>query len=211
MLAARAACRVLAASTALWLGVGWLRAAEPPVNPFGATTAERDDAVGGMIELSDGTTRGGQIYLTRDKRLQVYDDRVKRQREVPLHAVRKIECKIAKEWMEKEWRFKETTTDEKVYTGRSYPAREYVHTITLADGRTITGPLAAIVSLEPKPSASATGSTPSPKPEKFLLHKRDKGETGQELKSLVYVKRITLGPREEASPDKKTMPKPATK
>ena len=85
------------------------------------------------------------IYLTRDKRLKIYDEQLQRQREVPLQAVKEIECKVKKEWMEKEWKFKETTSDEKIYTGRSYPAREYLHTITLRDGRTITGPLAAIV------------------------------------------------------------------
>ena len=33
----------------------------------------------------------------------------------------------------------------------------------------------------------------SKKPERFLLNKRNKGEVGKTLKSMVYVKRITLG------------------
>ena len=97
------------------------------------------------------------IYLTRDKRLKIYDDRLQRQREVPLQAVKQIECKVKKEWMEKEWKFKETTSDEKILTGRSYPAREYLHTITLGDGRTITGPMAAIVYVRRSPQQEPSG------------------------------------------------------
>jgi hypothetical protein len=184
---------ILAASTA------W--AEEPPaLNPFGQTTAAagREDAVPGRIELSNGAIRAGTIYLTRDKRLQIYDKQLERQREIPLHVVRTIECTIKREWLEREWKFKETTSDEKLYTGRSYPSREYLHTITLKDGRKITGPLSAIVYLQPLQTGSSRYETdqtdqPPPRPEHFLLSKRNKGELGQSLKSLVYVKRIKLG------------------
>jgi hypothetical protein len=174
-------------------------AAEPPaINPFGPAPAEResrrDDAVPGCIELSDGSIHAGLIYLTRDKRLKIYDEKIERQREIPLRVVKQIDCKVKKEWMEREWKYKETTSDEKMYTGRSYPAREYLHTITLRDGRTIAGPLAEIVYLQPRQddSKQAGEHRSEPKVEKFLLQKRSKGEMGQELKSLVYVKRIKL-------------------
>jgi hypothetical protein len=174
-----------------------LLADEPPaLNPFGSSgSQQRDDAVQGCLELSDGAFRAGLIYLTRDMRLKIYDDQLQRQREVPLQAVKQIECKIKKEWMEKEWTFKETTSDKKLYTGYSYPAREYLHTITLRDGRKITGPLEVLVYVEPPRYAPTRpeGDSDPPEPERFLLNKRSKGTRGQELKSLVYVKRITLG------------------
>ncbi len=149
----------------------------------------------GCLELSNGSIHSGLIYLTRDKRLQIYDEELQRQREVPLQAVKQIDCTIKKEWLEREWKFKETTSDEKMYTGRHYPAREYLHTITLKNGRTITGPLSAIVYVEPRqPSTGQSEDQQSePEPERFLLNKRNKGEVGQDLKSLVYVKRIKLG------------------
>ncbi len=186
----RVACEpsfALAVSTILCAAA--LSAAEPPaLNPFGPATSEgqakRNDAVPGCLELSDGSIHPGMIYLTRDKRLKIYDERLERQREVPLQAVKQIECKVKKEWMEKEWKFKETTSDEKILTGRTYPAREYIHTITLRSGRTITGPLAAIVYVQASPQQDA---------ERFLLNKRNKGEAGKTLKSLIYVKRIKLG------------------
>ncbi|MEN6404930.1 MAG: hypothetical protein ABFC77_00510 [Thermoguttaceae bacterium] len=171
------------------LAVALLAGDPPPISPFGEPAATRGDAVPGRIELSDGTTHRGRIYLTRDHRLKIYDEQTQRQREVPLQAVRQIDCLVKNEEMKKEWRFKETTSDEKLYTGRRYPQREYVHTITLADGQTITGPMSAIVYLDTNTDPKETKT--------FLLHKRDKGAIGKNLKSLVYVKQIKI---ENSSP-----------
>ncbi len=172
-------------------------AAEPPaINPFGRKPSVREDAVVGYVEMSDGTVHPGHVYLTRDIRLKILDEELQRQREVPLRAVKQIECKVKREWMEKEWKFKELASDEKIYTGRTYPAREYLHTITLGDGRTIAGPLSAIVYLRPydqyvpdEPGAYRTRV----QPERYLLNKRNKGEIGEQLESLVYVRLIKLG------------------
>jgi hypothetical protein len=171
-------------------------AEEPPaVNPFAGPSERREDAVPGYIELSDGSIHPGQIYLTRDKRLKIADEQSERQREVPLSAVKQIDCTIRKEWLEKEWKFKELTKDEKMYTGRSYPVREYEHTIRLNDGRIISGGLSEIVyvqAIDNNPAKSGA-SRPEIKAEQFILNKRNKGEIGEDLHSLVYVKSIKLG------------------
>jgi len=172
------------------------RGGEPPaLNPFAPVKTDRDDAVPGYLELSDGSVRVGNVYMTLGKRLKIYDDQTKRQREIPLRAVGRIDCNVLKEWMEKEWRFKELALDQKYYTGRSYPAREHSHTVTLYDDRTIEGPLSEILYVQPfvydpsKPMAYK----PDVEPQKIILHKRDKGEMGEDLKSLVYVKLVKLG------------------
>jgi hypothetical protein len=197
----------LAVLIASWLGSCTVFAApkvgtpdaeeEPPtINPFGPVKTERDDAVPGYVEMSDGKVYFGTVYMTRDKRLKLWDAQLERQREVPLRVIREIECKVQKEWIEKEWRFKESALDEKVYTGRSYPSREYTHTVTLQDGRKLTGPLAEIIYVQPIfASSDAPNRDPSRlEPERFMLHKRDKGEIGTDLKSLRYVKLVKLGP-----------------
>ncbi|MBN2217186.1 MAG: hypothetical protein JW719_07400 [Pirellulales bacterium] len=171
------------------------QAEEPPaLNPFGPRPADRDDARPGRIELSDGSIHRGMIYLTRDVRLKIHDDRLHRQREIPLRAAERIDCEVKREWMEKEWRFKETTADEKLLTGREYPVREYLHTITLRDGRKIKGPMSAIVYLRPTtPDPTTPGENRKPgEPRRFVLHKRDKGPPGANPKSLVYVRSIRL-------------------
>jgi hypothetical protein len=186
-------------AVALVFGVarGAIAAADEPaaINPFGKRATQREDALPGCIELSDGTFHPGMIYLTRDKRLQIYDEKAQRQREVPLSAVKQIDCQVAREWMEKEWRFKETTSDVKMYTGRTYPSREYLHTITLRDGRTISGPLACIVYLQPQQSNEAReGKDAEPaEAERYFLNKRNKGDPGQTPAALVYVKQIRFG------------------
>jgi hypothetical protein len=172
-----------------------IAAEEPPaINPFGPRPEAREDAVPGYVETSDGKITPGMLYLTRDMRLKIEDRSIQRQREIPLRVVKQIECTVKKEWMEREWRFKELASDEKLYTGRSYPAREYEHTITLQDDRTISGPLAAIVYLQPDaPKAEPPASRTEAQAERLYLRKRDKGNVGTDLKSLVYVRRIKLG------------------
>lgn len=173
---------VLALSAALG---GFAVADEPPaINPFGPRPAARLDGLPGVLELSDGSLRIGEIFLTRDAKLKIYDPKTKKFREIPLKEVHRIECHIQKEWLEREWRFREAASNEKVYTGRTYPARIYEHTVTLRDGTSIRGPLSAPIYVR---------EAESKKPQRFLLHKRDKGPIGTTLKELIYVRRVELG------------------
>ncbi len=191
-----AAAGLVLAALAVHAAGGHAAADEPPViSPFGHRTVQREDALPGYLETSDGKVFPGRIHLTRDARLQIYDEALQRQREVPLRVVKKIECRVVKEWMEREWRFRELTRDETFYTGRAYPAREYVHTITLQDGRTITGPLSGIVYVQPEAESPDAGARPRRRPEplRFLLHKRQAGEMETTLDELVYTRRVVLG------------------
>lgn len=186
----------LVVTTVVGFVVTVVRAAgdEPP-NPFGPRRSERPDAVRGTIALSNGKTVTGKIYLTRGHDLHIYDTERERFRDVPLRAVDEVNCIIQKEWLEKEWRFKEAANDEKVYTGRSYPARLYVHEIKLKRGDSIKGPLSALLYVESAENADKSNEKPKSarlKPTRYLLHKRDKGKLGQKLKDLIYVKRIVL-------------------
>lgn len=161
-----------------------IAAQEPPtIDPFGRKPAVRDDAVPGFIELSDGTILTGHIHATRDTRWKIYDRERQRQREVPWNRIRQIESQVEKEWMEREWRFRENANDQKVFTGRRYPARLHTHVITLDDGRTIRGDLSGVVYLQ----------RPGEETLKFALHKRAKGEIGEPLHCLVFVRTIRLG------------------
>jgi hypothetical protein len=168
---------------------------EPPaLNPFGAgapSVGRRDDARPGVVELSDGTRIAGAVYLTRDARLDIFDADQRRKRPVPLSAVARIDAVVLREWDEREWRFAENASDAKVYTGRSYPAREVLYTLTLEDGRTIRGPLSALVYVRPEGA----------EPRRVVLHQRDKGPVGTDLKSLVYVRSIRLGAAAETPPE----------
>ncbi|HPU06718.1 MAG TPA: hypothetical protein PL064_05920 [Thermogutta sp.] len=188
----------------LWFG-DLATASEPAaINPFGPPVSEREDAVPGYVELSDGKIIAGKVYMTRDKRVKVFDSTLQRQREIPLNRIKQIECIVVSERMEKEWRFRETTSNVKEYTGRSYPTREYLHRITLDDGRTIEGPLSEVIYVQPEPSGSSSrGQQAAIEPQRFILYKTHKGPVGSDLKSLVYVKVVKLGEEALAEGQKK--------
>jgi len=167
----------------------WGQQSEPPaLNPFGSRAEReeqgRDDAVPGFVEMSDGRVHPGEVTLTRDARLKIFDEQRKKHREIPLKAIKRVDCTVLKEWVEEEWRFKENANDEKYFTGRTYPSREYTHKIALQNGQKIEGTLSGIVYVRADPAGE---------PARYLLHKRDKGEPGTDLKSLVYVRSIQLG------------------
>ena len=155
----------------------------PALNPFGARET-REDAVPGYVELSDGSLHAGRVHLTRDARLRIFDESKKQFREVPLTAIARIDCTVTSEWNEKEWRFKENANDEKYFTGHTYPAREYSHTIVLKDGRKIAGPLSGILYVQ---------EDQKEQPDRYLIHKRDKGELDAKLEDLKYVRAVRLG------------------
>jgi hypothetical protein len=210
---------VLPAGCLLWavgtlLGPVPVTAAEPPaMNPFGEVKTERDDAVPGYVEMSDGRILTGNIYMTRDKRVKIYDEKAERQRELPLKAIKSIECTVLEEWVEKEWRFKELALDEKLYTGRSYPSRKYTHTVKLNNGQKIDGELSEIIYIQPyalKPDQPLAERTEA-EPIRLLLHKRDKGEPGTDLKSLKYVKLVRLGKEALEEGRAKAAHRPASK
>ncbi|MDO4558249.1 MAG: hypothetical protein Q4C47_04725 [Planctomycetia bacterium] len=173
----------------------------PLVTPLVRTSAPPKDVVPGFLTLSDGSTIAGSIFLTRDKRVKIEDKAAERQREIPLSAIVSIETIVDREWMEDEWRFRENANNEKYFTGRSYPSRIFRHLVTLRNGRKIEGALSEVIYVDPAPelvypdmSASEVASKGLSIPtRRFLLHKRDKGEPGETLEDLSYVKLIRLG------------------
>ena len=151
---------------------------EPPPSPFAPRVVPRQ-ARHGIVELSDGTTYEGEIYLTRDKMFRIFDRRAKMYRDFPIAAIAEIRVSVEKEQMEREWRWKEGGSNVKVYTGRSYPWRKYVTTIVLTNGQEFTGDSTTLFYVKTDKGTK-----------KFILHRRDKGPIGSKLSDLIYVKRI---------------------
>jgi hypothetical protein len=176
--------------------------APPATNPFADSTdvAGRKDAVPGCAELSDGRKLPGRIYTTRGKYLKIYNLDRQVYEYVPVPAIRQIEVTVQWERMDKEWRFKEAGNPDKIYTGREYPVRMLAWTLTLRNDHKITGHILG------QPLYVSEGG----RAERFILHQRDKGEMGQTLKDLVYMKRVNLGPEayEQATKELKTNPSP---
>ena len=168
---------------------------EAPAPPVGRDAPPPPDSVSGSLALSNGDRVEGLIHLTRDATLKLFDPAKKKLLSVRLDELTHVEQKPVNERMEKEWRWKENANDEKVYTGREYPMRELDTTLHFKDGRALTGALTALIFVR-----NANGE------QRFILHKRQKGEPGQKPADLVYVALVDFRP--PVKPDDAKPPEP---
>lgn len=132
-----------------------------------------------VVTLSDGKTLRGRASTTVNRPLRIWDPAVKDYRDIPFALIKSADARVLWERDEREWTFKESGSDVKIYSGRTYPARELEYVITLVNGETITGGIVAPLHVE------IDGATKT-----FVLHKRDKGPIGQKLADLVYLQRL---------------------
>jgi len=145
----------------------------------------RADAVPGYAELSNGLKVPGTIYTTRAKRLKIYNLQRQIYEYVAVPALEEIEAVVEWARVDKQWRFKEAGNTEKVYTGKSYPVRMLKWRLLLRNGHEIVGHILG------QPLYVAHQGTP----ERFILHKRQKGPLGDTLEDLIYVRRVVFGPQ----------------
>ncbi|CAN5399048.1 hypothetical protein BH10PLA1_BH10PLA1_13370 [soil metagenome] len=141
-----------------------------------------DDSVPATLTLNNGQTIKGNASTTPDKPIRIWDPSIKDYRDVPIALIKSVTAVVNWERDEPEWTFKESGSDIKIFTGRTYPARETSYVFVLSNDQRITGDVAAPLYIE------ADSKTRT-----YVLHKRDKGEIGQKLKDLLYVTKIEFG------------------
>ncbi len=140
--------------------------------------SEDDGSRLGVLTMSDGKTVHGKIATTAEKPIRIWVEAEKDYEDVPFSLIKSIDANVVWERDEQEWHFKASGSDVKEYSGKSYPARETSYKVTLVNGQTIEGGIVAPLYVTEDDGSSKT----------FALHKRDKGEIGQTLLQLVYVK-----------------------
>ena len=154
----------------------------PATRPVLSTGDAEDAPRDATLTLSDGRVLTGPLTTTPERPVRVWVEDDKTYHDLPLAMIRSIEAKVLWERDEKQWTFKATGSDEKIYSGKTYPARETAYTFTLDDGSAVTGAVVAPLYLRQPDGRDAT----------FVLHKRDKGDIGQTIDQLVYVKTVTF-------------------
>ena len=163
--------------------------AGPPVSPLTPSGAPARQARPAAVVFSDGSERSGQVWLTPGKRLSIFERAQEKYREFALADVARIDVDPEEESMERVWRWKEHASDEKVYTGETYPWRKYVTTLALRDRegkpQNVVGDMTAALYLQ---------EDPEKKPVRLVIHRREKGEVGQTLQDLVYVTAVIFEP-----------------
>jgi len=193
---------VLTGSVTIIAGLSSILAAAPLFE-----SARADYAVDGTLSTSDGQTFTGVLFTSGGKPLRIFERGKSQFVDFTLKDIVRLDVAVEEEHEEPYWYWKQSGSDEKVFTGKTYPWRKYITTVTLLGGRTLTGDLDGLLYIEVPsptgdPSVQTTG-TPQPtgaRKLRFLLHKRDKGEEGQKASELVYVTAVTVtqGAKQEA-------------
>jgi hypothetical protein len=141
----------------------------------------RDDSRPGSLTLSNGLVVQGWLSTTLKQPFRVWDDDNKVYNDVPFSLIQSIKASVVWERDEQEWKFAASGSDVKEYSGKIYPARQTDYEFTLKDGTTVTGAVVGPIYVENPDGIKI-----------YVLHKRDKGEDGQALKDLVYVKSVAF-------------------
>ncbi len=131
---------------ALALAAGMLRCTlllsgetEPPKNPFGATITAPAGREARVL-LSDGSVLPSAVVRFRkDLKVLVFVAETGERQEVRFSEIVLLRQSVLEESVEREWRWKEGGSDEKIYTGQSYPWRKYGVEIQTRDGLLLKG------------------------------------------------------------------------
>jgi len=178
--------RLLVTLSAVFIVAARVFAEDAPPSPF-APAAKATDGRWGSVLLIGGEkkeeTLTGRISFTSGKVIQIHDVNKKDVVEVKPTEITGVEAVVEKETIEEEWTWKEMGNDEKIKTGRTYPDREYLFTVTLADGKKIKGHIVGA----PVFVTGADG-----KRQKAVLRTNQRGDFGTKLEDLVYVSRIAF-------------------
>ena len=175
---------------------------ETPALPFGQPKPR--EARWGSILLLGGPekeeTLTGKISFTQGKALQIHDVEKKNVVEVKPSDVAAIDAVIEKESIEDEWTWKEMGNDEKIKTGRTYPDRMYLFTVTLKDAP----PASPDAVQSPKKIQGHIVGAPlyvtpaDGRTRRVILRTHQRGDFGSKLEDLIYVAKVAF--HDEGSP-----------
>lgn len=144
----------------------------------------------GRITLSDGTVYEGAIRTTDGKPFRVVEGG--RRLDLAIPEIHRITVHVTMEEEYRIWRWVEDGSREKVYTGESYPRREYEVEVLLKTGQVHRGKTTAVL------YCYVEGKK---KPAKAILRKEERGEIGEKLTDLVYVESVEFeGEAPDATP-----------
>lgn len=149
------------------------------------------NALDGTITLSNKQKLTGKIFMTRGKMLRLFDPKYEEYRDFKLNKFSRITINCVRERIEREWYFKEEGNPEKIYTGRRYPRLDFTVTVTFKKGgRKLTSNIVRGQPIYIQPAKE--------KKKRYILQPYLRGEMGQMLEQLVYMKEIVFNKPEDA-------------
>ena len=161
------------------------------------------------VTWSAGRKETGKLSFTSGVPLKVYDLEKKEWVDVELGDLASLTAAPRAEKMDREWRWKDYGDDEKVYTGRERPRRWLDHELLLKDGARMKVHVKGTVmyfdtvpeTVKPKTGKKGADKKlskqaeikPQPVRRRLIIRQYSRGNWGDTLESLVYVKRIEVG------------------
>ncbi|MCU0727432.1 MAG: hypothetical protein MUE73_16865 [Planctomycetes bacterium] len=145
-----------------------------------AARAEEPRAPGKVV-FSDGSFLAGAIRTTEGKPLRLIEGGTARRLDLAVTEIARLTIRVTHEEEYRVWRWVEDGSREKVFTGETYPKREFETEVTLVNGETRRGSLVAVLYVYEEGSE---------KPRKVILKDKDQGEVGQTLADRRYVEAV---------------------
>lgn len=134
-----------------------------------------------QITLSNGDKAEGDFSLTPGKKLELFDVAKKKRFNVEPAEIVRISASVEEEKMEQGWMFKEEGLKDKIKLPFFYPLRQLFTDITLNSGVTLHGHCNGLFFLEKDGDSK-----------RYIIYANQKGEKGQTLNDIVYVKEIAF-------------------
>ncbi len=136
----------------------------------------------GSVRMSDGTAVSGEIFgSSEDSTLRVFDENLRKYREFKFAEIVSVSMIVEKEAMVDKFTFKEVGWDEKLYSGKAFPRIDFRASVLLLTGERAAGHVLGVVHVDDGTAVS-----------KFVLNRYMRGEVGQKLDDLVYVREIAF-------------------
>ncbi len=134
-----------------------------------------------VVTLSDGGRHEGTLAFTGGRKPSFFDVAKQKRFELDPAEIVRVAVSVEEEKLQQGWMFLEESRHDKVKLPYTYPLRKLLTAVTLASGETLEGHVTAVFYLETESDER-----------RFFLMTDQKGEKGQSLEDLVYVKEVVL-------------------
>ena len=146
--------------------------------PFASLLAEENPDLAQAF-YSNGEKAEGEFSFTQGKKLDIFDINKKKRFSVAADEIVHISVSVEEERMEQGWMFREEGLKDKIKLAFFYPLRQLFTDISLASGAVLHGHCNGVFYLEKDGDSK-----------RYLLVANQKGEKGQTLTDIPYIKEI---------------------
>jgi hypothetical protein len=165
-----------------------------------ALAALAQDADRATVTLSSGERHEGAFSFTEGRKLELYDAQKSKRIRIDAAEIARVSVTVEEEKLEQGWMFKEESDHTKIKLPFKYPLRRLVTEVTLVSGDVLKGRvIGCVFYLETESDRK-----------RFFFTSDQKGEKGQALQDLVYVKEVVLPNRKVGDKAAGTMKVPGT-